>query len=74
MSGLQIQGIAASYRGIEPPESIRAALWKMTHDRGTDGLIPAELAEKYNAATLEVMRRAIKRFVEETSEADGAGE
>jgi hypothetical protein len=50
---------------------VRVALRRLTHERETDGLIPAELVEKYNSATREVLRRAIARFIEETNVARG---
>ena len=72
LSGLEICGEAVSYKGHPPPEPVRVALRRLTHERETDGLIPAELVEKYNSATREVLRRAIARFIEETNVAPRA--
>jgi hypothetical protein len=74
MSGLQVMAEACSYRGHAPPETIRSALYALTHGRGGDGLIPEELAAAYNAASQAVMKRAIARFISETNaERDGGG-
>jgi len=65
LSGLDIMGEAASYGGHQPPETVRAALWRLTHDRGAEGVISPEMAEKFNAATKEAFRRAVALFVAE---------
>jgi hypothetical protein len=66
MSGVQIMGAACSFRGHPPPEAIRAAVWKLTHEEEVPGVIPSALMEKYNACAQVVMQRAIDRFIAET--------
>jgi hypothetical protein len=65
LSGLEICGEACSYAGHPPPESVRAALWALTHDRGAEGVISPEMADKFNAATQEAFRRGVVLFVAE---------
>jgi hypothetical protein len=62
MSGVEVMGACVSYGGEAPPRELRAALRKLTHGRGTDANIPAELAPKYNALSLLVLKRALAGF------------
>jgi hypothetical protein len=74
MSGVQIMGAAVSYRGWEPPEPIRRALYARTHGEEVPGVIPAGLMAKYNACAQTVLKRAIDRFIAGTGGARDGGE
>jgi hypothetical protein len=66
MPGLEIMGEAVSYGGFAPPESVRAALLNQLNEREVPGLFEAEMVEKMNEATREVLRRAFALYAAET--------
>ena len=65
LSGVEVCGLAVSFGGGKIPESVRAALYRLTHERETPGVLDAELTQAFNAATREALRRAFVLFAGE---------
>jgi hypothetical protein len=72
MSGLEVCAEAVSYNGHPPPEDVRHALYKLTHERESAN-IPAEMTQMMNDATKAALSLAFARFAEETKAAHGEG-
>ena len=73
MSGLEVCAEALSYRGFQPPESVRRALHELTHEREWS-YIPDDVAEAFNDATKAALSLAFARFAEKTAGPPVAGE